>query len=817
MKKLLTILVLALALCLVCSAALADGYAGKFDWYDAYDNATYGNDTDSNGIDCWTLNQYKLKAGTITFSPSLKSIQENTTDCEAVVLVTVTGTLLEENGTDVTAENRKIDVSIGVYGYHQWEPDYESEKTVAATCGVKGNTHVVCERCGKEEDWEEPALVHSYKKVDTSTCKAAGKITYVCQYCGELLKDADGKVVEEKGTKLTTHSYAVSITAPTCDPKDETAVLDGKVKVVCSVCGDVIKDWAATNKIEGTDQTANAAVTAKLGSASTPDADGVGAVTVAQYETYKKMKAGTYDVHSWGEWTAPVPATCEHPSQRTHRCKNCGKTEAAPVSADAKALDPIWGLAPGYDCSNVWDGDTVDLVCKICGGKVASHNETANAAFIDATDPLKGLKIENTALNFVAYLYHGKVRVERVHYEWNSGTRYADTLDQVWDDSFCSDTTAEKITDKVCDDCGYGVSIHESMTDVHYYGDWKHDNTAGVDKWTRLCKICDHAETTTTKPIVNPCKPAEHKWVVAADNTTEIKCGTTKNVKQICSVCGQKQTADWKREDDWKVVGTVKEPTCTETGLSIAVCNYDNCSNVDYPEIPATGHTPVAVKEVPATCKEAGTKAGFKCSVCGKFLDADKADANIIEALEVIPVDETAHAWAKEEVVKAATCKEAGVALKTCSVCGKVEKVEIEKLAHTWDEGKITKEATKEAKGEKTYTCTACGETKTEEVEYVVTAAPKYSVTGLTYDGQTLKGKLAHDEDTLEAETLNVRVTFFMTGNYYMATIGEVAADGSFSVDGVGPIEYISVVATGSSSVNPDDVVALGSGEITVK
>jgi len=80
-----------------------------------------------------------------------------------------------------------------------------------------------------------------------------------------------------------------------------------------------------------------------------------------------------------------------------------------------------------------------------------------------------------------------------------------------------------------------------------------------------------------------------------------------------------------------------------------------------------------------------------------------------------------------------------------------------------------------------------------------------------------VKGKLVHDEDTLVATNINVRVTFFIEGNYYMATIGEVNADGTFAVDGVGPIEYISVVATGSSSVSPEDVKAMGAGEITVK
>jgi hypothetical protein len=208
------------------------------------------------------------------------------------------------------------------------------------------------------------------------------------------------------------------------------------------------------------------------------------------------------------------------------------------------------------------------------------------------------------------------------------------------------------------------------------------------------------------------------------------------------------------------------------------------------------------VTEIPATCTAEGKKVSV-CQVCG----TEKEET--IAAL--------GHDW-DETIKKAATCKEEGLINRICKRCNTAEaNVKIPKLAHEWDEGKITKEATKEAKGEKTFTCKLCGETKVEEVEYVITADPKYAVSAITYDGQSVKGKLVHDEDTLDATNINVRVTFFIEGNYYMATIGEVEADGSFSVDGVGPIEYISIVATGSSSVNPEDVKAMGSGEITVK
>ena len=73
-----------------------------------------------------------------------------------------------------------------------------------------------------------------------------------------------------------------------------------------------------------------------------------------------------------------------------------------------------------------------------------------------------------------------------------------------------------------------------------------------------------------------------------------------------------------------------------------------------------------------------------------------------------------------------------------------------------------------------------------------------YSLKDVAYNGQEITGTLAHDPTTAAAEQVSVRVTFFVTGNYYMATVAEVEPDGSFAVEGVGPIEYITLLASGS-------------------
>lgn len=104
--------------------------------------------------------------------------------------------------------------------------------------------------------------------------------------------------------------------------------------------------------------------------------------------------------------------------------------------------------------------------------------------------------------------------------------------------------------------------------------------------------------------------------------------------------------------------------------------------------------------------------------------------------------------------------------------------------------------------------CRLCGYKKTE------TAPAEYKLQNLLYNGKAVTGKVAHTGGTAEGDSLSVRVTFFITGNYYMATVAEVEADGSFIVEGVGPIEYISVLALGEENGQSK---TYSSGEIFVQ
>lgn len=104
-----------------------------------------------------------------------------------------------------------------------------------------------------------------------------------------------------------------------------------------------------------------------------------------------------------------------------------------------------------------------------------------------------------------------------------------------------------------------------------------------------------------------------------------------------------------------------------------------------------------------ATCKEEGIKI-YTCTLCGET------------KTEAIP-KLTTHTWNGGAVTKAATCAAAGVKTYTCTVCGATKTESIPKLStHTWNSGVVTKAATCAATGTRTYTCTVCKATKTETI-----------------------------------------------------------------------------------------------------
>ncbi len=181
---------------------------------------------------------------------------------------------------------------------------------------------------------------------------------------------------------------------------------------------------------------------------------------------------------------------------------------------------------------------------------------------------------------------------------------------------------------------------------------------------------------------------------------------------KICSVCNEEMD---KAAHTYGDPVTTKDATCDTAGTkesTCAVCGYKKTET-----IPAKGHTLGQVAEVAATCNKTGTKAHYECSVCKKLF-ADSSGSTEWTANDlVIAIDPDNHDWATGdewtsdgskhwyackngcgnksaeadhnmqdgEVVKAATCTDAGSKKQSCTICGYDTTVEIPASGHDYD------------------------------------------------------------------------------------------------------------------------------------
>ena len=169
------------------------------------------------------------------------------------------------------------------------------------------------------------------------------------------------------------------------------------------------------------------------------------------------------------------------------------------------------------------------------------------------------------------------------------------------------------------------------------------------------CSVCN--EVLVAQEVIPATGHTEK--AVAGKPATCTETGLTDGIS--CSVCGtviKAQEVIPAKGHSWNEGEITTSPTCENAGVKTYTCTVCNATKTE--AIDATGHTPVEVAEQPATCTEAGHKAGTKCSVC-------KA---ILSGMEEIPA--TGHTEVID-AAKAPTCTKTGLTEgKHCSVCNEV-------------------------------------------------------------------------------------------------------------------------------------------------
>ena len=339
-----------------------------------------------------------------------------------------------------------------------------------------------------------------------------------------------------------------------------------------------------------------------------------------------------------------------------------------------------------YETKTANAGDTINYVSGVWGGEEPVELTVTFEANGNAEYPVEGtmtpqtvLEKTNTALTENAFTRDGYNFTG-----WNtaadgSGTSYADgatvnltentTLYAQWEDNHSltkvinkKDATCTEdgyTGDTVCAICGKEITKGETIqakghTEVI---DARVEPTCTEPGKTegKHCSVCN--EVLVAQEVI-PATGHTEKGVVGKPATCT-ETGLTDGIS--CSVCGtviKAQEVIPAKGHSWNDGVITTSPTCENAGVKTYTCTV--CKETKTEAIDATGHTPVEVAEQPATCTEAGHKAGTKCSVCEA----------ILSGMEEIPA--TGHTEVID-AAKAPTCTETGLTEgKHCSVCNTV-------------------------------------------------------------------------------------------------------------------------------------------------
>ena len=331
-------------------------------------------------------------------------------------------------------------------------------------------------------------------------------------------------------------------------------------------------------------------------------------------------------------------------------------------------------------------GDVINYVNGVWGGEEPAELTVTFEANGSAEYPVEGTMApqtvtakKDTALNANTFTREGYNFLN-----WNTaadgtGDSYADgatvnltentTLYAQWEDNHSltkvinkKDATCTEngyTGDTVCAICGKEITKGETIqakghTEVI---DARVEPTCTEPGKTegKHCSVCN--EVLVAQEVIPATGHTEK--TVAGKPATCTETGLTDGIS--CSVCGtviKAQEVIPAKGHSWNEGEITTSPTCENAGVKTYTCTVCNATKTE--AIDATGHTPIEVAEQPATCTEAGHKAGTKCSVC---------DA-ILSGMEEIPA--TGHTEVID-AAKAPTCTETGLTEgKHCSVCNTV-------------------------------------------------------------------------------------------------------------------------------------------------
>ena len=224
------------------------------------------------------------------------------------------------------------------------------------------------------------------------------------------------------------------------------------------------------------------------------------------------------------------------------------------------------------------------------------------------------------------------------------------------------------------------------------------------------CSVCSWVKQMQTSIPATGHAVAKNAETVWNWNIPDNGSFATVTVSAPCQKCGNSISAIANSATYWQTTNA----TCTTGGKRIYSVTvplggqeFYGEKEVDDPDAPATGHTPVVDAAVAATCTKTGLTEGSHCGVCNEVLTKQEA----VPAKGHTPIVDAA---------VAATCTETGLTEGShCGVCNEVltkQEAVPTRGSHVFGSWYVTIRATEAAAGEEESRCLYCSETQTRTI-----------------------------------------------------------------------------------------------------